>query len=765
MAQPREAARKVSMTRLSRTLRRSILPAVIMVLACSVALTAPSSAFAEASFTFTGRGYGHGIGMSQYGAKGQAEAGRTYDQILEHYYTGASVGSLGYTPGTSGETVMRVAIQANNTPKQYWTFRGNNAQLYVDWSNRGGAAYFQIPQGESYTFFVEGDVIKVRNQDSVLQKTFTGAEWVAVWERDLSAPRNAGVTQVMQASGPWGWSNVLYNGSIRLVKASATSAYAINHVYMEDYVKAVVPRESPASWHQEALKAQSVAARSYAYVSRKSSSSVYDVYCTTWSQVYNGWGVAVDGTNVRHDGDSLSDPAVSATGAGVMKYGDDVVQTFFHSTSGGHTDDIEKVWPAATPQPYFKGVADPWDSVSPLHTWGPYEYTSSYIRSKFLQSGISAAKVPAEIVAIKVTERTRGSEGRVLAMTLTGADGTVSTLRNEDGEISKVRNALALYDIWFYVNEHTVRIGGIDRYDTAVRISENTFDSAGAVVIASGRAYADALAASALAGSAGGPVLLTSKTSLPGSVADEIERLGATKAYVVGGTGVVEDSVLDQLRGIPSLSIGSNAVERVAGADRYETAQRIAQEVQSIEGASFDGRAIVVNGHRYADAVAASGLAFDRAIPILLVSSDGVPAPTQSAIESMTPSSCMVVGGTGVVPDAVGAQLGVSWGRIAGGADRYATANELAEYLVTHEGFGWSTTTIASGQSLVDALSGGPLAGRARGPMLFVKTKSAPNTVTGLLSLNKSAVDDCYILGGEGAVSDEVQDQIEAALD
>lgn len=755
------------MRRQRRSRSRSISPALTLALACFLLLALPSMASAETTFTFTGRGFGHGIGMSQYGAKGQAEAGRGYKTILSHYYQGTTVGLLGYSsPGAGNEPVMRVAIQASDSPQGYWTLRGNNADLWVDWEGRGSQSYFVIPKGSAYTFLVSGGNIICRDQNSVVKKTFTGASWVSVWERDTTQPRYAGVVQVSQASGPWGWPNVLYKGSIRLTKGTASNAsklYARNYVYMEDYVRAVVPRESPASWHQEALKAQACAARSYAYVSKKGSSSQYDVYCTTRSQVYNGWGQWVSGSsNVRHAGDSLADPAVDATAGQVVKYGSTVVQAFFHSTSGGHTDDIDKVWAGATPQPYFKGVSDPWDSVSPRHTWGPFTYTASTLRTKLLQAGISPLKVPSQIVGVRVISRTRGSEGRVTSMQLVGADGSSTLLTNWGGvdEIAKVRNALALYDTWFFVNEHTIRLAGSDRYATAVLLSENAFSSADAVVVAGGHAYADALAASSLAGAVEGPVLLTPKTALDSRTAAEIERLEASKVYVVGGSGVVSDDVLAQIDTLPGVS-----VERVAGADRFETAEAIAEKVKSLSGVSFDGRVILVNGYGYADAVITSGLAYRKAIPVLLVLDSEVPTATSDAIEALSPTRAMVVGGAGVVPAAVADETGLPWSRIAGGADRYSTSTQMAEYLSSDEGFGYGETFVASGISLIDALSGGPLAGEYAGPMLLVRTDSVPDTVYALVRAKRYSIDDCYILGGEGVVSTGVQSTLEDALD
>ena len=81
------------------TFVRALVAATVLVLTVTVASASgqqtPPSSYGEAVFLVSGRGYGHGVGMSQYGAYGQALAGRTYDQILAHYYTGTELGKAG----------------------------------------------------------------------------------------------------------------------------------------------------------------------------------------------------------------------------------------------------------------------------------------------------------------------------------------------------------------------------------------------------------------------------------------------------------------------------------------------------------------------------------------------------------------------------------------------------------------------------------------------------------------------------------------------
>ena len=123
---------------------------------------------------------------------------------------------------------------------------------------------------------------------------------------------------------------------------------------MDDYVKGVVPREMPASWMAEALRAQAVAARTYAAYDRAAHTTrSYDTCDTTSCQVFGG----------ASSEDSRSNAAVVATAGQVVTYGGKPAFTQFGSSSGG--------WTSAGSMPYLTAKADPYDGFSgnPVHTW------------------------------------------------------------------------------------------------------------------------------------------------------------------------------------------------------------------------------------------------------------------------------------------------------------------------------------------------------------------------------------------------------------
>jgi stage II sporulation protein D len=132
-------------------------------------------------------------------------------------------------------------------------------------------------------------------------------------------------------------------------------------VPMESYVAGVVPNEVPSSWPTAALRAQAVAARSYAFATQRPGGD-FDAYADTRSQVY--------GPIERMA--SSSNRATSDTAHRVVLYGGSVATTFFSSSSGGRTSSEQASWGSSTGQPYLNPVNDPYDNAggaNPYHTW------------------------------------------------------------------------------------------------------------------------------------------------------------------------------------------------------------------------------------------------------------------------------------------------------------------------------------------------------------------------------------------------------------
>ena len=297
------------------------------------------------------------------------------------------------------------------------------------------------------------------------------------------------------------------------------------------------------------------------------------------------------------------------------------------------------------------------------------------------------------------------------------------------------------------------RVAGTDRYLTASAIAANAFSgtTAANVVIARGDDFADALSGAYLAGLVGGPVLLTSTASVPQSTKDRLTALGAKTVYLLGGTSAISSAVADDLA-------KNYTVTRISGADRFETASKVAQQpntagIGTVAGAKT---AIIASGEGFADALAAGGPSFAAKFPIILTNKASLPTFSSSALTALGIKHALVVGGTSAITSAVVdqlTQLGIPSDRIAGN-DRYETSTKLADWEANNL-TGWSTSQVdvANGDVFFDALGGGPAAGRGTRPLVLVQANAVPATVTSWLQTHAATLAGGRVFGGTGAVA------------
>ena len=187
------------------------------------------------------------------------------------------------------------------------------------------------------------------------------------------------------------------------------------------------------------------------------------------------------------------------------------------------------------------------------------------------------------------------------------------------------------------------RIGGEDRYETSANVAEKFGAGLDTLYVASGEdaAYADALAGSALAGMQNVPVLLTHPTEVAKSTQDAINELKPKKVVVLGGPAAVSDAVAQQL----------GASERLAGANRYETAAEIAEQFGDTDWT------FVADGMDFPDALTGGAYAASVDSPVLLTRTAKLPAATSAYITENTTEKTVIFGGTAAVSEGVEAEL------------------------------------------------------------------------------------------------------------
>ncbi len=213
-----------------------------------------------------------------------------------------------------------------------------------------------------------------------------------------------------------------YRGRVRLLNRGQ-GLVAVNHVDLDEYLYSVVGAEMVPSWHAEALKSQAVAARTYAlYKSAKSNNSLYDLDTTTATQVYRGLETETYSTH----------EAVNSTTGQVMTHNGQIILAVFHSSSGGHTENVEDIW--SSPLPYLRGVVD-YDQNAPVFQWTK-SFSSGDLTNRLGGVGTIKSMIPQE----------KTPRGRVVKMKVVGSRGT-KYMKGSD-----IRKALGLRSTLFSVN-------------------------------------------------------------------------------------------------------------------------------------------------------------------------------------------------------------------------------------------------------------------------------------------------------------------------
>jgi stage II sporulation protein D len=323
----------------------------------------------------SGHGWGHGLGLSQWGAYGYALHGFSFGRILAHYYPGTT---LGPAPAHAVRVLLTSSKRVLLGSPVAW--RAVDATGAVVQLNPASLTLTSTP--------------KLKGQAVTLPVTFTSAAPIAVNGKP-------------------------YRGHI-VVSLDGKALQVVDVVALENYLKGVVPAEMPFDWPPAALEAQAVAARSYA-LANLVQGRAFDLYADSRSQVYGGIDAETSSTSA----------AVDATKGQVVLFQGAVADTLFFSTSGGRTASAAEL--LGTPVPYLVSVADPYDTASPFHDWGPVLFDMATLAKKL--------KMAPTVTDMEVTT---GPSGRVQTVTVVGADESEASFTG-----AQVRAALGLRSTWF----------------------------------------------------------------------------------------------------------------------------------------------------------------------------------------------------------------------------------------------------------------------------------------------------------------------------
>ncbi len=357
-----------------------------------------------ATIVVHGKGYGHGHGMSQYGAQGAAKQGKSTRQILDFYYPGTSTGKAGgpvrvlltASIGAATTVVARPGLQVHDLTA------GTTTRVPTS----GKAA-------KATRWRMAGD-----GHGGTSVSYLTGAWHVWRTLKGNGEFRSSGEPLVLLLGG----TRTTYRGTLRAMGpiSKTTHRITVNKVSLEGYVRGVVPREMPASWKPAALRAQSVAARTYAaYEVGHSYDPRFNLCDDSSCQVYGGRSAEVTSTN----------RATAETARQVRTYQGDPAFTQFSASNGG--------WTAAGSQPYLVAKLDRHDTgaVDPYFSWRT-KVAAAHIQRVWPTLG--------RLTSIEVTARDGNGKwnGRIESLTLHGTKNDRALTGDE------FRSGLGLRSTW-----------------------------------------------------------------------------------------------------------------------------------------------------------------------------------------------------------------------------------------------------------------------------------------------------------------------------
>ncbi len=328
----------------------------------------------EQIIRFVGTGWGHGVGMSQWGAKGRAERGMTASQIISAYYQGAALAS---SPTES--TQIRVLIDEDYLPAavdgSFPSSNGLPGNLFGrggPWAIEGVTGPLQPGVRLNLVSLTGGQGFHARLYDPagnpMIEFPFPGTLKIIPLSPETRIQPFYDFTGVVPNTGGTLFYDT-YRGVIWIRQNSTGLLDTVNELNIEDYLRGVVPAEMPNDWPHEALKAQAMAARTYALSELEPFHPTHDLDDTTFYQAYEGANIENPAANA----------AVDQTRNTIITYGGQPIVAYYSSGGSGFTENVEDVLGSA-PLPYLRGIADvdgggaPFDSQAPKREWSTAEF-------------------------------------------------------------------------------------------------------------------------------------------------------------------------------------------------------------------------------------------------------------------------------------------------------------------------------------------------------------------------------------------------------
>ncbi|MCC0643723.1 MULTISPECIES: cell wall-binding repeat-containing protein [unclassified Clostridioides] len=302
------------------------------------------------------------------------------------------------------------------------------------------------------------------------------------------------------------------------------------------------------------------------------------------------------------------------------------------------------------------------------------------------------------------------------------------------------------------------KLKGADRFETAVKISQNSWTKSDTVVIVNGedKSMVDGLTATPLASVKNSPILLSSNDKLPQKTVEELKRLNPSKVIVIGGNNSMPNSVVEDIKGVNS----KISVQRIGGDTRYQTSINIAKEIDKTNNVS---KLYIGAGNGEADSLSIASLASKEKTPIVLTQKDGVDSEAEQFIKSNKVSNVYFIGGVEKISNKAIEQVGkiankdVSKNRIAGQNRQETNAKVIDKFYSQSKLDG---VVVANQDKLIDALAVGPLAAKNNSPVVLATNTLDKSQEVSLKNKNSSKL---FEVGG--GIASSVVDKIKSLIE
>jgi peptidoglycan hydrolase-like amidase/putative cell wall-binding protein len=709
--------------------------ALIVALALGLTPFPALAADDDTAVDIDGGGWGHGIGMPQYAARGQAEEGKGYRAILRYWYQGIGFKDVSKITGVPETIRVGINYVTVGTQREYRPFKwldfeaiGGKVSICLDGQTGDDCSFKARPdQGEVWRIAWDDAAGCVLTRNLVVRHS--GAcgihlEW-----------KNQPDTRVVfpELARTFARGKVFFLAPRTAPSSSPLAGQKGFHIVveltLEKYLFGLA--EMPVSWPMNALKAQVVAARTFAAwkASRgiRSDCSCHLVWDTA-DQAYRGWhplneGNADDGHRWRK--------AVNRTAGKVVVHPDgstSIAETYYHSSTGGASENVWDVWGPDTPEyrakySYLASQPDKWSELYAGQTstirWTRHTTAGQIVDAL---SGGSSPLFPhlTELVSMTVEGvRASGSPNRVAVAGIAAGHPTIDAYTG-----NQLVSPLGLTSHYIY------SFDGLDpddwlpsnRSQTAVEASQAAYPAGAATVyLTPGKAHPHALALEPAAAADDAPILMLEKDGSPGeSTREELQRLGPSRVVVAAPKDLVPKSVLDQLE---SLLPGAE-IARIAGSNRFQSAAAVTAEVfaPGVDTVWIGGRA------PYPTALLAAHAATSDRAPMLPVKPDKIPKAIRDELERLDPARIVVVGN----PDDISAAVVTALAAHAPDVDRISAGNEhRLSVEVSEREFpgGADTVYLSIGRSHPYALAGSVAIDADPGPTLLIRSGEIPAVV------------------------------------